>query len=450
MVDEDDDYENEEKVTFEYDELFQKKILSCMIQDVEFLAGTAVDLIKAEYFETKVMRKICEVIFEYHAVYNDTPTLSIFSNKFGDMLRNRELNDREFNQCGELVKDLMTMSLEEEQYIKDEITDFARNQACREAFIEAATIYETGTGLERIPLVFERAVLTGTIHEKGLNMSIFQDIPAMMRHSFAPGKLISTGIQGLDRLIRGGMAPGELHIYMGRPGVGKSTALLNSAAANLIMGKRVFYATMELKELDIMVKLAQRLSGFTYDELLDPSNNDRYMAVVAKLQRFKPQFETKYWTNQTISVNQVRHYLAKLKFTTGFEPDLILMDYADKLLPASGKRSDSMYQNGGAVYSDLVGLADSLGCPILSASQTQRHAYFLPVIELDNLAESAMKADIAYSIITICQTRDEEKKDQARLYTAKVRNGVTGEMVYMGWDKKRCLISEATNTWEFE
>ena len=102
------------------------------------------------------------------------------------------------------------------------------------------------------------------------------------------------------------------------------------------------------------------------------------------------------------------------------------------------------------MYSDLVGLADSLGCPILSASQTQRHAYFLPVIELDNLAESAMKADIAYSIITICQTREEEKKDQARLYTAKVRNGVTGEMVFMGWDKKRCLVSESPNTWQYE
>ena len=49
-------------------------------------------------------------------------------------------------------------------------------------------------------------------------------------------KPISTGIDGLDEILRGGLAPSNLYMLQGAPGAGKTTAALQFLRAGIAAG----------------------------------------------------------------------------------------------------------------------------------------------------------------------------------------------------------------------
>src|SRR4051812_35551748 len=55
----------------------------------------------------------------------------------------------------------------------------------------------------------------------------------------------STGVDELDRVLGGGFVPGSVTLLGGEPGVGKSTLLLQVAAAMARGGARVLYVSAE-------------------------------------------------------------------------------------------------------------------------------------------------------------------------------------------------------------
>jgi DNA repair protein RadA/Sms len=61
----------------------------------------------------------------------------------------------------------------------------------------------------------------------------------------APPPRIATGIAELDRVLGGGFVPGSAVLVAGDPGIGKSTMLLQAAAAMGRAGKRVLYVSGE-------------------------------------------------------------------------------------------------------------------------------------------------------------------------------------------------------------
>ena len=52
----------------------------------------------------------------------------------------------------------------------------------------------------------------------------------------ATARAVPTGIPELDRVLGGGFVPGAVLLLAGEPGVGKSTLLLETAAAGLARG----------------------------------------------------------------------------------------------------------------------------------------------------------------------------------------------------------------------
>ncbi|MDP7089954.1 MAG: ATPase domain-containing protein, partial [Dehalococcoidia bacterium] len=54
-----------------------------------------------------------------------------------------------------------------------------------------------------------------------------------------------TGLEELDRVLGGGFVAGSTTLLAGDPGIGKSTLLLQAAAAIAETGKTVLYATGE-------------------------------------------------------------------------------------------------------------------------------------------------------------------------------------------------------------
>ncbi len=89
------------------------------------------------------------------------------------------------------------------------------------------------------------------------------------------------------------------------------------------------------------------------------------------VETIKGEIIIKYYPARTITSHTIQAHVQQMA-SLGFKPDLIIVDYAD--LMSANARTDARYQELGAVYEELRGLAGELQVPIWTASQTQRSA----------------------------------------------------------------------------
>src|SRR4051812_45869623 len=102
-------------------------------------------------------------------------------------------------------------------------------------------------------LVEERAssVPDGSTGTAGVVMPLAEGDPIA-----AAGR--STGVPELDRVLGGGLVPGSVTLLGGEPGIGKSTLLVQVAAAQAAAGARVLYVSAEESKQQVRLR-AERL-----------------------------------------------------------------------------------------------------------------------------------------------------------------------------------------------
>jgi DNA repair protein RadA/Sms len=96
---------------------------------------------------------------------------------------------------------------------------------------------------------------------------------------------VTSGLEGLDRVLGGGLVPGSLVLVAGEPGVGKSTLLLQVAASLAGRGETVVYVTAEESAEQVAVR-AQRIGQASERLLLFPETSCE--AVVQRLAELEP------------------------------------------------------------------------------------------------------------------------------------------------------------------
>jgi DNA repair protein RadA/Sms len=83
---------------------------------------------------------------------------------------------------------------------------------------------------------------------------------------------VPTGLDGVDRVLGGGLVPGSLILVAGEPGVGKSTLLLQVAAAAAAALGEVVYVTGEESSEQVALR-ARRIGGLEQRLLLLPETS---------------------------------------------------------------------------------------------------------------------------------------------------------------------------------
>src|SRR3954447_11894233 len=84
---------------------------------------------------------------------------------------------------------------------------------------------------------------------------------------------ISTGSEGLDDILGGGLDPNRMYLYEGRPGTGKTTIALQFLLEGARQGERVLYVTLSetARELEVVARRhGWSLDGIDVFELVPP------------------------------------------------------------------------------------------------------------------------------------------------------------------------------------
>lgn len=164
-----------------------------------------------------------------------------------------------------------------------------------------------GTVAESVPVTEDRRAVTG----KPMKSVAFSDVTG------GQAERLAVGIGEVDRVLGGGIVPGSLILLGGDPGIGKSTLVLQIAAAVASHGD-VLYVSGEESAAQVKLRLDRLTPHGGKIRFLGETNVE---TIVATVDHEKPamvvvdSIQTMYWPHipsESGSVNQVR--AATVKF----------------------------------------------------------------------------------------------------------------------------------------
>ncbi len=422
----------------------EQSVLGAILLDPGCLSDDAVALLRPEYFYLPQHKVIFSAMMQMDAVNKplDFVTLLEQLRQNGDY---EQAGGKEYlTQLAQLVPSVANVAayaevVLEKHYIRSlilagrEMVEQAKVGTTPASLqIEAAEqrIYEIRQGKDTTGLVRLKDILvTETLDrlEKMNDPEVRKDMQG-----------ISTGLSTVDRII-GGFHRSDLVIIGARPGMGKTSLILNMARHIAVTAKKkVAFFNLEMSR----DQLAQRLLSF--DAGIDISRLRQGGLDLDEWRRVNTAttilYEGDLYVDETsaITVQQIKSKLRRNK------PDIVFIDYLQLLQPTG--RGKSRVEEVSAMTRDLKVMAKELNIPVIVCSQLsragqQRGTSHVP--QLSDLRESGsieQDADIVlllhrphYYENTADEPTEGSDPNEALCIVAKNRHGPT-EKAKLRWD----------------
>jgi replicative DNA helicase len=239
---------------------------------------------------------------------------------------------------------------------------------------------------------------------------------------------IPTGFTDLDKML-GGLQKSDLIIIAARPGVGKTSLMLNMALnAARRFHQRVAIFSLEMSNEQIVQRLVSGETGIDSQRLrLGDLRDDEWGLFV---QATNALSETSVHVDDTPSISALQLRTKARRLYAEFGLDLIIIDYLQ--LMTGDNRSENRVQEISYLSRSLKALARELKVPVLVASQLSRaveqRSEKKPI--LSDLRESGSIEQDADIVMFIYREdvydENSPRKNVAELIIAKHRNGPTG------------------------
>lgn len=303
------------------------------------------------------------------------------------------------------------------EWFLDEFEKFTRRQELERAIFKSAELLEKGN-FDPVEKLIKDAVQISLTKDMGTDY--FSDPKARLMNIKNNNGQISTGWPCLDSKLYGGFNRGELQIFAGGSGSGKSLFMQNLSVNWAQAGLNGVYVTLELSE-DLC---AWRIDGMMTDTAAKDvfKNLDDVEMKVKMLAKKSGKFWIKYMPAQS-NVNDIRAYIKTLQIETGTRIDFICIDYLDLLMPVSAKVSPSdLFVKDKYVAEEVRNLAKELNVLLVTASQLNRSA--VEEIEFDHshISGGISKINTADNVFGIFTSRHMREKGQYQIQMMKTRS----------------------------
>lgn len=387
---------------------FQAKVLASMLTSVDFLRQS-LDVLNPKFFETDAGQWIIKNTVKYYSDYKVLPTLEVFK---------IELDRTDDEVLKIAVKEQLRSAYqrkndEDLEYVKNSFLEFAKNQALKNAIVKSVDLLQSGQ-YGQIKTIIDTALKAGQPRNLGHNWKEDFNI----RITGVSREVVPTGWDAIDVLLGGGLAAGELGVIAAPSGIGKSWALATIGANAARAGKRVVYYTLELNENYVGLRYDTIFTGIEPGKI--PDHPDLVRSTV---QEIPGDIIIKYYPARSITIHNIQAHIDHL-ISNKLKPDIILIDYAD--LMRSVDRIDARYQELGAIYEEIRGMAGELKIPCWTASQTQRSSIQDEVIQADKISESYNKIMTADVVISLSRKLEDKANNTGRAHLMKNRFGADG------------------------
>jgi len=311
-----------------------------------------------------------------------------------------------------------------------EFETFSRHKALEAAILKSADLLEKGDYGSCEDLV-KKAVQIGL--QKDLGTDYFADPRKRLESIKDTNGQVSTGWAAMDKKLFGGFNRGELNIFAGGSGAGKSLFLANIGVNMAEKGMNVMYLTLELAESLVSMRIDSMLTGISTRDIF--KQIDDVEIKVRMIGKKSGALQVKYMPSGK-TANDIRSYIKEYEIKSGKKVDVLLIDYLDLLMPASMKVSaENLFIKDKYVSEELRNLAMELQCVFVTAAQLNRGA--VEEIEFDHshISGGLSKIQTADNVFGIFTSRAMRERGRYQLQLMKTRNSSgVGQKIDLGFD----------------
>jgi KaiC/GvpD/RAD55 family RecA-like ATPase len=269
----------------------------------------------------------------------------------------------------------------------------------------------------------------------------FADPKGRINKYFNSGGQVSTGWPQMDKILYGGMSRGELNIFAGGSGSGKSLVMMNIALSWLQMGMSGVYITLELSEELTSLRTDAMLTMMGTKAIRKDIDTTELRVKMAGKKSGK--YRVKNLPAQS-NVNDIRAYLKEVQIQTGIKIDFVMVDYLDLVMPVSIKVNPTdQFIKDKYVAEELRNLAKELGVLLVTASQLNRTA--VDEIEFDHshIAGGISKINTADNVFGIFTSRSMRERGKYQIQCMKSRSSTgVGMKIDLEYDVETMRISD--------
>ena len=409
---------------YKFNSKFQEQILAVILKDIE-LVTDVVSVVNHNYFTDPTLSQLARQALKFIDQYQGVPNLE----QFISFVDSPEYTKR--------IKRIYKLKIKNKLYIRDQIIEFAKFNAMKAAIVESSEMLTSGIEFATIEKTISEAMKIG-VNLRNLGTDLLLDRKERFRQRQIKGldsSKIPTGIDRLDKIMTGGLSPGELGVILAAPKGFKTGTLTNLGASALNRGYFVAHFTLEVSEDKQTQRYERRLAGLDHKDVILKTN--KLNKVLKRIETLGGGLVIKGFPTRSVTVSHINNHLGLLE-AEGFIPDLIIVDYGDLVKPSiKGEKRDQL----GIIYAELRAMGQTRNAAVWTASQANRKALNKKLIGKGDIAESFEKIAIADIVVAVCQTREERQMSpsRARLFISAHREGEEGVIIYItiDYDKMR-------------
>jgi archaellum biogenesis ATPase FlaH len=347
----------------------------------------------------------------------------------------------------DMVNAATHVELKDPGMIKDEHLDwllaefetFTKHKGLERAILESADMLEKGD-YGPVEDLIKKAVQIGL--QKDMGTDYWADPKARLMGLKDKNGQVKTGWETVDKRLFGGFNRGELNIFAGGSGAGKSLFLANLGVNFALAGLNVIYLTLELSEPLVSMRIDSMTTGISTKEIFkDIDNLDMKVRMIGKK---SGAYQVKYMPSGK-TVNDIRSYMKEFEIKTGKKIDILLVDYLDLLMPISKKISaENLFIKDKFVSEELRNLAMEKNVVCVTAAQLNRGAVEEVEFDHSHISGGLSKIQTADNVFGIFTSRAmrERGKYQIQLMKTRSSSGV-GMKIDLEFDVDTLRITDA-------
>jgi archaellum biogenesis ATPase FlaH len=382
----------------EYTKDLQKLFLEMFLADAESFVR-AQNIFKYSHYDAN-LREAAKFIYEYANEYKTLPDVEMVNAKTGAELQSAaDIDPKHFD------------------WFLDEYERFARHKSLESAILASADMLEKGE-YGSVEEKIKKAVEVGLTKDMGLDY--FEDPKARLQALKDNNGMVPTGWKNFDKKLFGGFNRGELNIFAGGSGAGKSLFLQNLAVNYAEQGLNVCYITLELSEKLTAMRIDAMMTETPTREIYkDLDTVDLKVKMKAKT---SGKLRIKYISSGATALD-IRAYIKEFEIQHNLTCDVILIDYLDLLMPMNRRVSPSdLFVKDKYVSEELRNLAVDINCLLITASQLNRAS--VEEIEFDHshISGGLSKIQTADNVIGIFTSSAMRERGKYQIQFMKTRS----------------------------
>ena len=405
---------------------FQLKILNLIITDKLF-AQSIVDSIQPKYFDNQYFKLIMQMMKEYYEKYQSLPSFEGI-----EQLTQLEISSEMAKKCViDMLKEIKDSSFEDHLFIKEKTIKFCKQQELKKAIRKVETILEKGD-FESYDLCEEyiREAISIGEGDEG-TVEVFHNLEDVLKEDYRHP--IPTGIDGIDNLLNGGLAKGELGVILAPTGVGKTTILTRFANTAFNMGYNVLQIFFEDNPKIIQRKHFTCWTGIEPQKLSE--NKEIVLSKADEMKKNGGKLILKKLASDEFTIAQIKNQIRKIT-AEGITLDIVVLDYIDCVIPDRSYNDE--WKGEGSVMRKFEGMCHELNLVGWTAAQGNRSSISSEVVTTDQMGGSIKKAQVGHVIISVAKTLQQKELGLATIAITKSRLGQDGIIF------ENCTFNNAT------